>query len=64
MKVTVDKKVCIGCGLCTSLAENVFEMKGDKSQVKKDVDLTTPKNQKEATEAKEACCVGAIVVTT
>lgn len=63
MKVTVDRKTCIGCFLCNGMAEKVFEMAGDKAIVKKDVDLTNKKNQKEANEAKEACPVGAIKIS-
>ena len=28
-KVTLNKDVCIGCGLCTSTAPSVFEMDDD-----------------------------------
>jgi ferredoxin len=34
-KVTVDKKLCIGCGLCASMLPEVFEIEDDgKSSVK------------------------------
>ena len=33
--VSVDKNKCIGCGLCSSLCEEVFEMKDGKAHVKK-----------------------------
>ncbi|MDP6627973.1 MAG: ferredoxin, partial [Methanopyri archaeon] len=34
MSVSIDKDVCIGCGLCTSVCEEVFELGDDgKSQV-------------------------------
>ncbi len=34
-KVTVDKKLCIGCGLCASMLPEVFELDEDgKSSVK------------------------------
>lgn len=34
-KVTVDKKLCIGCGLCASMLPEVFEMEDDgKASVK------------------------------
>ena len=33
--VTVDKKLCIGCGLCASMLPEVFEIEDDgKSSVK------------------------------
>jgi len=32
--VKVDKEKCIGCGTCSAICGKVFEMKGDKAQVK------------------------------
>lgn len=32
-KVTVDKKTCIGCGLCTQLCPKVFKKVGEKATV-------------------------------
>ena len=33
--IKVDKKTCIGCGLCSSICEEVFEMRSDgKAHVK------------------------------
>ena len=61
MKVKVDPKLCIGCGLCTSVAEDVFEMDGMKAVVKKGVDLE--KNTKQVKESVEACPVAAIKVS-
>ena len=29
MKAYVDQDVCIGCGMCTSLAPDVFQMNGE-----------------------------------
>ena len=29
MKVTVDKGLCVGCGLCVDSCPRVFEMAGD-----------------------------------
>ena len=34
--VTVDKKLCIGCGLCASLLPEVFEMEDDGKATVKD----------------------------
>lgn len=59
----VDRKTCIGCALCVSLAEEVFEMKRGKAQPKEGADLTSSKNQKEAIVAKEACPVTAIMIS-
>lgn len=32
--VKIDKEKCIGCGLCESIAPNVFEIKNGKAHVK------------------------------
>lgn len=55
----VNKTKCIGCGFCTSVCPDVFELgKDGKSKVKKDADLE--KNKECIKEAKEGCPVGAI----
>ena len=61
MKVTVDKAKCIGCGLCTAVAPEIFELGADgKSTVKKQ-----PENEAEEAKVKnaaESCPTNAIVV--
>jgi ferredoxin len=53
--VKVDKTKCIGCGLCTSICPEVFEMGSDnKSQVK------AQKNLPCVNEAMNSCPVDAI----
>jgi ferredoxin len=53
--VKVDKETCIGCGLCVSICEEVFEMTSDgKAKVKNDKELPCVK------EAIENCPVEAI----
>lgn len=47
---------CIGCGACVSIAEEVFEMKGDKAIVKKQ------KIDAKVKEAIDACPVDAIKI--
>jgi ferredoxin len=56
VKVSVDKKTCIGCGACVSICPDVFEMKDGKSVVKnaKVDDFSCAK------EAVDSCPVGAI----
>jgi len=55
----VNKEKCIGCGLCTSLCPDVFELGDDgKAQVKKGADLE--KNKDCIKESKESCPVSAI----
>ena len=55
--VKVDKKICIGCGACSATCPEVFEMKGDKAQVKKGQEKSTIPCVK---EALEGCPVDAI----
>lgn len=55
--VSVNKETCIGCGACTAICSEVFEMVGDKASVKvgqegRDDDCV--KN------AKDSCPVNAI----
>ena len=43
--VSIDKEKCIGCGLCTKLCSEVFEMQGDgKASVKEDKDIPCVKD--------------------
>lgn len=62
MKAAVDKDTCIGCGLCPSIASDVFDMDDDgKAQVIVD---EVPDNSKDAAnEAETSCPVGAISVS-
>jgi ferredoxin len=51
----VNQEKCIGCGLCTSICEEVFSMNADgKAQVKSEKKLPC------VDEAIESCPVGAI----
>jgi ferredoxin len=53
--VTVDRDACIGCGLCASMCEDVFEMDDDfKAIVKSQKDSSCVK------ETIESCPVDAI----
>jgi len=60
--VSVDKKLCIGCNLCCELAEEVFYMKDDKSDVKKNANLKDATIQEKVILASQACPVLAIKV--
>lgn len=61
MKAAVDKDTCIGCGLCPTIAADVFDMDDDgKAHVIVD---EVPANSEElAKEAETSCPVGAISV--
>jgi|TARA_B100001079_G_C16081848_1_gene370205 ferredoxin len=55
MPIKIDKEKCIGCGLCSSICEEVFEMKDDlKAYVKSQKKLPCVK------EAIDQCPVEAI----
>ena len=57
--VKVNKEKCIGCGLCSNLCPEVFELTEDgKAKVKENADLE--KNKEGVKEAKESCPAGAI----
>jgi len=62
MKVSINSK-CIGCALCTCLADTVFEMNGEKATVKKNADLTTNVIRENVETAAKACPVEAIILT-
>ncbi|SKA76682.1 ferredoxin [Caloramator quimbayensis] len=59
MKAKVDQDACIGCGLCPSIAPEVFEMRDDgKAHVIGD---EVPQNaENDAKEAEGSCPVNAI----
>ncbi len=62
MKATVDKELCIGCGICESICPKVFVMDGDgKASVK--AQLLTPELKECAEDAQEQCPVSAISVS-
>lgn len=61
MTVAVDKTKCIGCGLCASIAPEVFEMKDDGFSHVKDVS-GDKKFAKKVKEAVDSCPVKAIKI--
>ena len=60
MKATVDAAICIGCGLCTNICPEVFEMNGDIAVVKGGL---SPENaEASCKEAADSCPVTAIQI--
>jgi len=60
VSVKVNEDLCIGCGTCVSLCEEVFELNEEgKSEIKKDADLA--KNAECIKQAGDSCPVQAIV---
>ncbi len=55
--VSVDQEKCIGCGSCTAVCENVFDLKDGKVHVKEGQEGSTEDCVKEAIDV---CPVDAI----
>lgn len=61
MIAKVDQDTCIGCGLCPTICEDVFEM-GDDGKAYAMVDEVPQGSEDAAKEAEESCPVDAIEV--
>lgn len=61
MKACVNKKSCIGCGMCTSICPGVFVMDDDGLARALDGEVETGL-QTDAQEAQMQCPVGAIEI--
>jgi ferredoxin len=60
MKATVNKDLCIGCGLCVDVCPEVFEMNDDKAQAK--VNPVPTELEGGCREAAAQCPVEAITI--
>lgn len=60
MKATVDPDICIGCGSCTEICPEVFEMEDDKAVAY--VEIVPKEVENACKEAEEQCPVTAITV--
>lgn len=60
MKAKVDQDTCIGCGLCTSICSEVFEMNDDGKA--EGITEVTENLKDDAEEAASSCPVDAITV--
>jgi len=61
MKAEVDQDTCIGCGLCPSICEEVFELNDEGKAYAKQPDVPA-ELEDSAKEAEESCPVDAIKV--
>ncbi len=62
MKAYVDKNVCIGCGLCPTIATNVFKLDEDGLAINMNIDEVPLEDEEQVLEAQSSCPVSAIVV--
>lgn len=61
MKASVNQDLCIGCGLCPSIASEVFSL-GDDGKAHAIVEDVPESSANEAKEAASSCPVEAISV--
>lgn len=59
MKIKVNQDACVGCGACTNVAEDLFEI-DDNGLSKEKKDVVPEGKEEEAKEAIETCPTGAI----
>jgi len=61
MKASVDRELCIGCGLCAEICPDVFEM--DDESIAQAIVAVIPADAEEAAkEAASSCPVEAIAI--
>lgn len=70
MKAKVNKDVCIGCGACTAIASNFFEIGDDRlaetinpEDTENKVKEISEEDKTDVLDAADGCPVGAIEVT-
>lgn len=61
MKAKVNKDQCIGCGSCTVISPEVFEIDNDGLAVAKEENINE-ENKEEVRDAAESCPTSAIEV--
>lgn len=61
MKVTVDKDLCTGCGMCIQTCPDVFELNDDNYAIVR-VDTVSFDSQNACRQAAAECPVEAIII--
>ncbi len=59
-KYKVNKKKCVGCGICVSKCPEVFAIQDGKSSIKENADFAA--NEGSAAKAHDSCPAGAIEI--
>lgn len=59
-KLKIDKDLCIGCGLCVSIAEKTFRL---NSEGKAEIIKKGEGEEKKILEASDSCPVQAIILS-
>lgn len=59
MKAKVDEETCVGCGLCPSICEDVFQL-GDDGKAHAIVGTVPSSSEDAAKDAESSCPVDAI----
>ena len=64
MNIKIDQEKCIGCGSCTAVCPELFELVGEdnKAQVKEKTEGQAGMNDKCVQEAVDICPVQAIEI--
>lgn len=60
MKVSVDRELCTGCGLCVDSCPDIFELDGDLARAK--VEIVPEAAEECVQQAAEDCPASAIKV--
>lgn len=60
MKVKVNQEACIGCGACTQICEEVFEIENETGLSKAKVNEVKEENKQACQDAIDSCPTGAI----
>ena len=61
MKTTVDPDVCMGCGICETIAPNIYRLDTQPYAIVL-VDVVPPEEEANVREAMDACPEQAILI--
>lgn len=61
MKASVDRELCLGCGICIEVCPEVFEM-DDDNKAQANVNLVLPESEGSCRDAADQCPESAIKI--